>query len=256
MVCIWEMLYDLRDWAKPTAMLTIAFGLVMHILAPEYRLDGSPGAFRPIPDLDWDFSPGGPFFMTFWALLGFYEPGELAVAPGTALIAPTMFWVYLFISLVLLINLLIAMFSKSYGAVMERSDENWKMSRVVLVRRAWDGGHGWGQQNRTSPLLSVAGKNIHTGAPVPAAPQPHHSASRVLVRAGKPPPGMPLPKAPAILEQGGRRAYRFAGRRQRRACASWASWSAASAHEGDLSEDGGVGTQGQARPLRQVHLPL
>lgn len=157
MVCIGEMLYDLRDWAKPTAMLTIAFGLVMHILAPEYRLDGSPGAFRPIPDLDWDFSPGGPFFMTFWALLGFYEPGELAVAPGTALIAPMMFWVYLLISLVLLINLLIAMFSKSYGAVMERSEENWKMSRVVHVRRAWDGGHGRGQQNRTSPLLSVAG---------------------------------------------------------------------------------------------------
>ena len=74
--------------------------------------------------LEKDASRPGPFVMTFWALLGFYEPGELAVAPGTALIAPMMFWVYLLISLVLLINLLIAMFSKSYGEVTEREKES------------------------------------------------------------------------------------------------------------------------------------
>ena len=78
--------------------------------------------------------------MTYWGLLGFFEPGELAVAPGTAFIAPLCYWVYLLFSLVLFVNLLIAMFSNSYDKVTAQAEENWKLRRVFQARRAWVGG--------------------------------------------------------------------------------------------------------------------
>ena len=107
------------------------------MLAPEYRLEGSPGAWRPFLgwfNLDLDISSSGPFWMTYWGLLGFFEPGELSAAPGSAFLAPFMLWTYLLIALVLFVNLLIAMFSQSYANVMTQADENWKMKRVMQVK--------------------------------------------------------------------------------------------------------------------------
>ena len=104
--------------------------------------------------------------MTYWGLLGFFEPGELSAAPGSAFLAPFMLWTYLvrarvrvrvrvnpnpnrnrnrnpnpnpspnpnqLIALVLFVNLLIAMFAQSYAVVMTQADENWKMKRVMQV---------------------------------------------------------------------------------------------------------------------------
>ena len=138
LVCVWEMISDLYNWAKPAMIITTGFGLVMHMLAPEYRLDGSPGAWRPFRigwlNLDLDISSAGPFWMTAWGLLGFFEPGELSAAPGSAFLAPVFLWFYLLIQLVLFVNLLIAMFSRSYAKIMAQADENWKMKRVVQVK--------------------------------------------------------------------------------------------------------------------------
>ena len=80
LVCVINMFYDLINWGV-LMLLIIApgFGLVMHMLAPEYRLEGSPGAWRPFLgwfNLDLDISSSGPFWMTFWGLLGFFEPGQ------------------------------------------------------------------------------------------------------------------------------------------------------------------------------------
>ena len=47
LVCVSEMIYDLYNWGRLMLLITTGFGLVMHMLAPEYRLDGSPGAWRP-----------------------------------------------------------------------------------------------------------------------------------------------------------------------------------------------------------------
>ena len=112
LVCISNMISDLINWIKPTMLLTLAAGLVMHILAPAYRLDGTPGAFRllrfgGIWDLDLDLSTSGPFFLPFWGLMGFFEPGELAAAPGSSFVAPFVLWIYLLIALVLFITIII-----------------------------------------------------------------------------------------------------------------------------------------------------
>ena len=137
LVCVSHMIFDLWNWARLMTLITCGFGLVMHMLAPEYRLDGSPGAWRPFLgwfNLDLDISSSGPFWMTAWGLLGFFEPGELSAAPGSAFLAPLALWSYLLIALVLFVNLLIAMFSKSYENVMAQADENWKMKRVLQVK--------------------------------------------------------------------------------------------------------------------------
>jgi hypothetical protein len=137
LVCVSKMINDLYNWGRLMLLITSGFGLVMHMLAPEYRLDGSPGAWRPLLgwfNLDLDISSSGPFWMTYWGLLGFFEPGELSAAPGSAFLAPLALWSYLLIALVLFVNLLIAMFSKSYENVMAQADENWKMKRVLQVK--------------------------------------------------------------------------------------------------------------------------
>ena len=92
LVCVSHMIFDLWNWARLMTLITCGFGLVMHMLAPEYRLDGSPGAWRPFLgwfNLDLDISSSGPFWMTAWGLLGFFEPGELSAAPGSAFLAPS-----------------------------------------------------------------------------------------------------------------------------------------------------------------------
>jgi len=35
---------DLFDWGRLMLLITLGFGFAMHMLAPEYRLEGSPGA--------------------------------------------------------------------------------------------------------------------------------------------------------------------------------------------------------------------
>ena len=138
LVCVTRMSSDLYNWAQLAMLISTGFGLVMHLLAPEYRLDGSPGAWRPFRigwmNLDLDISSAGPFWMTAWGLLGFFEPGELSAAPGSAFFAPFALWCYLLIALVLFVNLLIAMFSRSYEEVMAQADTTWKLNRVLQVK--------------------------------------------------------------------------------------------------------------------------
>ena len=53
---------------KVTILLLIGFGLLMNQLAPLYRLDGTPGPFRPLASLGitLDLSSSGPFWKTMW----------------------------------------------------------------------------------------------------------------------------------------------------------------------------------------------
>ena len=39
---------DLFDWGRIMILITVGFGFAMHMLAPEYRLEGSPGACRSL----------------------------------------------------------------------------------------------------------------------------------------------------------------------------------------------------------------
>ena len=80
LVCTKNMLTNLLQWFPLVMVVSLGFGIALNILAPAFKLHGSPGAFRPIPWLDWDASAAGPFFAPFWAMFGFYEPGEVPPA--------------------------------------------------------------------------------------------------------------------------------------------------------------------------------
>ena len=77
LVCTKNMLTNLLQWFPLVMVVSLGFGIALNILAPAFKLHDSPGAFRPIPWLDWDASAAGPFFAPFWAMFGFYEPGEV-----------------------------------------------------------------------------------------------------------------------------------------------------------------------------------
>ena len=67
-------------------------------------------------------------------MYGYVDPGSLAQGTGTALLAPLFMWVYLMISLVLLVNLLIAIFNDTYATVQGEKSQIWKLRRVFVVQ--------------------------------------------------------------------------------------------------------------------------
>ena len=133
-VIMMRMAYKLIFWMPLVLVWSIGFGFAFNILAPSLRLEGSPGPLHLSPDSSLDVSAGGPFFTPFWAVFGFYEPAMLADAPGSAFLTPFFLWTYLLFALVLLVNLLIAMFNSMYEEVMKNSDNEWKMSRVNKIK--------------------------------------------------------------------------------------------------------------------------
>ena len=132
-----EMMKDLYTFLKPTLVIMLAFAFVFHLLTPNYRtadtLENMAPPFQPIPGLTLDFSSSGPFFLTFWALMGYYEPSDLATTPGGSFFAPLFLWLYLLVALVMLVNLLIAMFNERYNDIMKQSEQNWKFSLADLL---------------------------------------------------------------------------------------------------------------------------
>ena len=135
MVCLEKMaLFDLLTWVKPTLFITVAAAMGNGVLAPNLRHEYTQ-PLMPIPGLNLDFSVGGPFWAMLWALFGFYEPSTLGyMAPSTSIMAPVWLWLYLVFALVLLINLLIAMFAQTYQDVMENADMQWRLKRVLMGR--------------------------------------------------------------------------------------------------------------------------
>ena len=63
---------------------------------------------------------------------GYFHPGELSAAPSGAFFAPLFLWIYLLVVLVLLINLLIAMFNDQYRTVMQDANLH---GQLINVRR-------------------------------------------------------------------------------------------------------------------------
>ena len=134
-LCMRHMLVkDLATWLKPTSILVLAFAVGNGVLLPTYQLEGTV-PLMPIPTLNLDLSVGGPIWAMLWALFGYYEPATLDQgAPGASVLAPLWLWLFLLVALVLLVNLLIAMFSNTYQSIMESADAHWRLTRVASVK--------------------------------------------------------------------------------------------------------------------------
>lgn len=131
-----SMLFTMSTWLPLVALLSLGWAIAMNVLAPYYQIEFSPGGLHLPFDGGYtlDLSAGGPFFAPFWAIYGFVEPGALAGARGSAFLSPLFLWLFVGLSLILFVNLLIAMFNETYTSKMQQKDQEWKMSRVRLVR--------------------------------------------------------------------------------------------------------------------------
>ena len=142
LVCLTRMMRDLMNWMVLITILSLGFAVAFSILTPnfhqgsELQLADSAGPLRPLSfaDVVIDFSAGGAFFLPFWALYGFFEPGELAAAPGASSFTPAVLWLYLTIAVVIFVNLLIAMLNSRYDAVLKKANEQWRMAHVHQIK--------------------------------------------------------------------------------------------------------------------------
>lgn len=93
-------------------------------------------------------SPIDTFEMLFFALFGLVEPDfmpPMHLSPGfSKAIMKVVFGVYMMVTVIVLINLLIAMMSNTYQRIQAQSDTEWKFGRAKLIRN----------MNKTSPSPS------------------------------------------------------------------------------------------------------
>ena len=96
--------------------------------------------------------------MLFYALFGLVEPDTMPpmhLSPNFAkMIMKSVFGVYMMVTVIVLINLLIAMMSNTYQRIESQSDIEWKFGRAKLIRN----------MNRT--LSTPAPINLIIGLPI------------------------------------------------------------------------------------------
>ncbi|VDN37932.1 unnamed protein product [Gongylonema pulchrum] len=84
-------------------------------------------------------SPEQTLEMLFFSLFGLVEPDTmppLHLVPDFAkIILKLIFGIYLLVTLIVLINLLIAMMSDTYQRIQAQSDKEWKFGRAILIRQ-------------------------------------------------------------------------------------------------------------------------
>lgn len=85
-----------------------------------------------------DMNPLNVSVLLFFALFGLTEPDSLPTLerspPAAAVVAHLVFGIYLVVTVIVLINLLIAMMSDTYQRIQAQSDMQWKFGRAVLIR--------------------------------------------------------------------------------------------------------------------------
>lgn len=108
-----------------------------HNQLPATQQIGAGLSLAPSVGLDFQ-SPLFTFEMLFYSLFGLVEPDfmpPMHTSPAISkVIMKLVFGVYMMITVVVLINLLIAMMSNTYQRIEARSDIEWKFGRAKLIR--------------------------------------------------------------------------------------------------------------------------
>lgn len=83
-----------------------------------------------------------PFFVPFWGLIGDIELDAVeemisALSP-TQYLAPILIWMYLVFANIVLVNLLIATMTATYGRVKNQSQLYWNFERTAMIQQFKD----------------------------------------------------------------------------------------------------------------------
>lgn len=134
-IIIRDLMKDLMRFLAILAIFLTGFSL--HICAV-YQPVFDPGNKTIAMGAEVFQSPIGTFEMLFYALFGLVEPDYMPPMhlspPFAKVIMKVVFGVYMMVTVVVLINLLIAMMSNTYQRIQSQSDKEWKYGRAKLIR--------------------------------------------------------------------------------------------------------------------------
>lgn len=157
-VIIQDLIKDLLRFLAILALFLAGFTLhVCAIYQPVFPPPDSENA--TLPNIGQEFqSPIQTFEMLFFALFGLVEPDYMPpmhLNPTfSKILMKLVFGIYMMVTVIVLINLLIAMMSNTYQRIEAQSDVEWKFGRAKLIRN----------MNRTLPTPSPI--NLVIGLPL------------------------------------------------------------------------------------------
>lgn len=157
-VIIQDLIKDLLLFMAILAIFLAGFTLqVCAIYQPVYRPPSTNNG--TIPEVGSVFqSPALTFEMLFFSLFGLVEPDGMPpmhLNPAfSKYIMKFVFGIFMMVTVIVLINLLIAMMSNTYQRIEDQSDIEWKFGRAKLIRN----------MNRTLPTPSPI--NLFAGIPL------------------------------------------------------------------------------------------
>ncbi|CAI5438376.1 unnamed protein product [Caenorhabditis angaria] len=134
-IIIRDLMYDLARFLVILFLFVAGFTLhVTSIFQPAYQPVDEDSA-----ELMRLASPEQTLEMLFFSLFGLVEPDSmppLHLVPDFAkIILKVLFGIYMMVTLIVLINLLIAMMSDTYQRIQAQSDKEWKFGRAILIRQ-------------------------------------------------------------------------------------------------------------------------
>ncbi|VDD86933.1 unnamed protein product [Enterobius vermicularis] len=134
-IIIRDLMYDLARFLVILVLFIAGFTLhVTSIFQPAYQPADEDSA-----ELMRLSSPSQTLEMLFFSLFGLVEPDSMPplhlVPDFSKIILKLLFGVYLLVTLIVLINLLIAMMSDTYQRIQAQSDTEWKFGRAILIRQ-------------------------------------------------------------------------------------------------------------------------
>uniref|UniRef100_A0A914Z5K9 Ion transport domain-containing protein n=1 Tax=Panagrolaimus superbus TaxID=310955 RepID=A0A914Z5K9_9BILA len=134
-IIIRDLMYDLTRFLVILMLFVAGFTLhVTSIFQPAYQPVDEDSA-----ELMRLASPGQTLEMLFFSLFGLVEPDNmppLHLVPDFAkIVLKLLFGIYMMVTLIVLINLLIAMMSDTYQRIQAQSDKEWKFGRAMLIRQ-------------------------------------------------------------------------------------------------------------------------
>ena len=130
-IVIGHMMADVGFFSVILVFVSLGFGFAFSVMMPQASSQESPLLLFG----------DAPLYAPFWGIFGsFYRSYEYvddALDPGMV-IAPTLLWVYLFITTVVLVNLLIAQMSDTYSRVTGEGLLVWQFERAQLINEFKD----------------------------------------------------------------------------------------------------------------------
>ncbi|KAL2080256.1 hypothetical protein ACEWY4_024049 [Coilia grayii] len=143
-IIISDLMKDLGRFAVILVLFHTAFTMSLLAVCQPLELpgvrDADPSNATELPPEgeEQELTPINVSVKLFFALFGLTDleklPESKRSPPAAAVVAKLAFGIYLVVTVIVLINLLIAMMSDTYQRIQAQSDMQWKFGRAVLIR--------------------------------------------------------------------------------------------------------------------------